>query len=392
LASINLNIKSSIDSIARVGMHDSHAGNTGGRTAWSEGGEVFSSGRDTEPASGRINFEIYRLGNTYNFYYGGISILTGTGTSLANSIVLTNTRFQTHVGKTAKYHLIRVREYVSPEPNFAIAGAEETLIYHTSGTFISSNIDTGQESAFLNLDFNITEPANTNIQFRLRSAIDEAGLSTATWYGPTGTGDYYTTTGTAINPIHNGHRWVQYKAFFLTTDTLVTPNLSDITTHFTLFNQRPDTPTNVEPASGVNGQNLNLILTGSTYLDFESNPHINTEWRVDNDVNFLTPVWTRTAGVAETTTTVNDTIGTFANELNLKTELDHNTVYYWQVRYHDGTVWSDWSTATNFTTNIFHTPSNQLPVDMATGINLNAELSTSLFQNEQPGHTHLNTK
>ena len=101
--------------------------------------------------------------------------------------------------------------------------------YYSSGDLTSSAYDTGYD---LDWDwqyiyFTIDEPSGTDIVFQIRTAATEGGLSSATWYGPTGTGDYYTTGGTAINEVHDGDRWIQYKAYF--TDTgLITPTLSDV--------------------------------------------------------------------------------------------------------------------------------------------------------------------
>jgi hypothetical protein len=108
-------------------------------------------------------------------------------------------------------------------------------VYYTSGTLTSSTYDGG---SYGNWDwevfyFTINEPSSTNIQFQLRSASTEGGLSSATWYGPTGTGDYYTTSGTAINATHDGDRWVQYRADF-TSPGIGTPKLSDTTITYTV--------------------------------------------------------------------------------------------------------------------------------------------------------------
>ena len=107
--------------------------------------------------------------------------------------------------------------------------------YYTSGTLTSSAYD---GESYGNWDwevfyFTINEPSSTNIQFQLRSAATEGGLSSATWYGPTGTGDYYTTSGTAINSVHNGDRWIQYRADF-TGPGDATPKLSDTTITYTV--------------------------------------------------------------------------------------------------------------------------------------------------------------
>jgi len=115
-------------------------------------------------------------------------------------------------------------------------------------------------------------------------------------------------------------------------------------------NTPPDKPTNSSPSDTATDIGVNPTLTGSTYADDDSDPHADTEWRVDNDSNFSSPVWTRTAGSGEESTVINTSNGTFANELSGETTLAFDTQYYWQVRYSDGTDWSDWSDATSFTT------------------------------------------
>ena len=114
--------------------------------------------------------------------------------------------------------------------------------YAYSGTFTSSAIDTGQNSDFTTLNFTITKPTNTNLLFLLRSATTQAGLSSASWYGPSGgpftdcstPSNCYGTSGTAINSIHDGHRWIQYKAYFSATNSNV-PYLSDITINYNYY-------------------------------------------------------------------------------------------------------------------------------------------------------------
>ncbi|MCL0056704.1 fibronectin type III domain-containing protein [Dehalococcoidia bacterium] len=110
-------------------------------------------------------------------------------------------------------------------------------IFHFSGTFISSTLDIGGNLGFdSTLDFTITEPTGTDLKFQLRTADTEAGLVAAPWLGPDGTtGTFYETSGTEIDPVYDGHRWIQYKAYFSTTDTSVTPRLDDITINYLFF-------------------------------------------------------------------------------------------------------------------------------------------------------------
>jgi hypothetical protein len=101
--------------------------------------------------------------------------------------------------------------------------------YYSSGDLTSSAYDTGYDLAWDwgTISFTIDEPSGTDIVFQIRTAATEAGLSSATWYGPTGTSDNYTTSGTDINSVHDGDRWIQYKAYFADTGTS-TPTLSDV--------------------------------------------------------------------------------------------------------------------------------------------------------------------
>jgi len=101
--------------------------------------------------------------------------------------------------------------------------------YYSSGDLVSSTYDTGYDLDWCwgTISFTIDEPSGTDIKFQIRTAATEGGLSSATWYGPTGTGDYYTTSGTAINSVHDGDRWIQYKAYFSGPGD-DTPTFSDI--------------------------------------------------------------------------------------------------------------------------------------------------------------------
>jgi hypothetical protein len=102
-------------------------------------------------------------------------------------------------------------------------------LYASSGDLTSSAHDDGYDHYWDwgTISFTINEPASTNVQFQIRTAATQGGLSSATWYGPTGTGDYYTTSGAVINSVHDGDRWIQYKAYFSGPGN-TTPTLSDV--------------------------------------------------------------------------------------------------------------------------------------------------------------------
>jgi hypothetical protein len=153
-----------------------------------------------------------------------------------------------------------------------------------------------------------------------------------------------------------------------------------------LSSSAPDTPANSSPVSTATGQDLRVALVASAYADDETNTHENTQWQVDDDADFSSPVWTRTAGSGEASTSVTSANGTFANERSGSTELSHATTYYWRARYSDG-AWSGWSTGTSFTTNRIATPTHTTPTDGSTVTTLTPVLSASSFSDPQSGHT-----
>jgi len=104
--------------------------------------------------------------------------------------------------------------------------------YYSAGDLTSSAFDAGYDADWGNISFTINEPSGADIKFQIRTAATEGGLSTATWYGPTSTTDYYQTSGAAINTVHDGDRWIQYKAYFSGPGN-TTPGLSDISIAFT---------------------------------------------------------------------------------------------------------------------------------------------------------------
>ncbi|MBI5421096.1 MAG: DUF2341 domain-containing protein, partial [Parcubacteria group bacterium] len=141
-------------------------------------------------------------------------------------------------------------------------GSESSVsrtVYPTSGTLTSSAFNTGQLSDFSTLTWTATTPTNTVVKFQLRSASTENGLSSATAYGPTGTGDFYTSSGTSINSVHNGDTWVQYIATLTTTDTSTSPTLSDTSVGYALASKTYTSPTTIGTIT-VN----NLTINGTT--------------------------------------------------------------------------------------------------------------------------------
>ena len=81
---------------------------------------------------------------------------------------------------------------------------------------------------FVTLTLTMTQPKNTSIKVQVRSGSTTAAVSGATWYGPSSAGGYYTAASTALNSVHNGNRYIQYRAV-MTNDFGNTPVLDKVT-------------------------------------------------------------------------------------------------------------------------------------------------------------------
>ena len=94
-----------------------------------------------------------------------------------------------------------------------------------SGSFISPVITKKENLNFTNLSWKGQLPDNTFLRFQVRSANSVEALKSAIWYGPFSTDDYYTISGTKINPVHTEHLLFQYRVYFETNDLLISPSL-----------------------------------------------------------------------------------------------------------------------------------------------------------------------
>ena len=106
--------------------------------------------------------------------------------------------------------------------------------YVSSGSFISSVIDTSQYSDFTTLEWSVTTTAETSIQFQLSSSEDN--ISWTDFFGPDGTDStYYTSSGTAIHSNHDQDRYIKYKAYLTTSSDFATPYLHSITINYQYY-------------------------------------------------------------------------------------------------------------------------------------------------------------
>lgn len=100
--------------------------------------------------------------------------------------------------------------------------------YLFSGNFVSAVINKREDSKVLNLSWDSLPQENAFLRFQIRSANNREELEMASWHGPSAGNNYYTLSGSSINPIHNGHRLLQYRVFFETNDPSISPSLNNV--------------------------------------------------------------------------------------------------------------------------------------------------------------------
>ena len=109
------------------------------------------------------------------------------------------------------------------------------LAYQSSGTLTSSTKDSSPQAAnasvWTTLSWTASTPANTSVTFQAAGSNNPNGPFN--FVGPDGTaGTFFTVTGASLSQF-NGLRYLKYKAYLATTNSTVTPTLSDVTICFT---------------------------------------------------------------------------------------------------------------------------------------------------------------
>jgi hypothetical protein len=105
-------------------------------------------------------------------------------------------------------------------------------------------------------------------------------------------------------------------------------------------NEPPTQPTCVSPADAATGVTLMPILEGSAFSDPDAgDTHAVTQWQVDDDSDFSSPVWD-----------FSDTDSDKTSQAVPSGTLSYSATYYWRMRYRDSQgAWSEWSDARSFT-------------------------------------------
>lgn len=99
-------------------------------------------------------------------------------------------------------------------------------------TYQSGPVDIGAGRSLTRLGWSASLPLECTVRFRLRSAPTTAALGSATWHGPAPGIDWYTTPMARTNPVHAGHRYVQYQAVLSSPTHRAAPALDSVTLYY----------------------------------------------------------------------------------------------------------------------------------------------------------------
>jgi hypothetical protein len=143
--------------------------------------------------------------------------------------------------------------------------------FASNGNLISSTKDSNpgidSASTWTTLSWTASTPANTSVQFQV--AASNALFGPFNFVGPDGTtATFFTTSGASLGQF-NGFRYLKYKAYLTTTNSAVTPTLSDVTVCYVdaplpaismIFGQQPsNTTAGVAISPAVTVELLNVV-------------------------------------------------------------------------------------------------------------------------------------
>ncbi len=150
--------------------------------------------------------------------------------------------------------------------------------FGASGDFISSVKDSNPPNPpptyttiWTTLSWTATVPANTTLQFQVAASNSPTGPFN--FVGPDGTAaTFFTTSGASLSQF-NGFRYLQYRAYFSTTDGTMSPTLNDVTV---CFNVVPPPDVAITKTDGVTtatpGGSVTYTITASNPSPLAANP------------------------------------------------------------------------------------------------------------------------
>jgi len=223
------------------------------------------------------NFDVGSKGNYFNFNSDGLSAINTTGISKFGARTDYDALNITPTWEESKSSVFTI--YYSEEPGGADPSIRVTFSkqYNLSGTYTSQVIDAGDNAQWDNFTWTNTSGI---VKFQVHSC-DDASCSGETFVGPDNTSSTYFESGfvtlnTSIAPYN---QWFQYKAFFETSNSSVTPHLEEVKVgyilldeEYPLFSNYTESPTNNTEYTPNACYEFNVTITstnGSAILQFD---------------------------------------------------------------------------------------------------------------------------
>ena len=150
--------------------------------------------------------------------------------------------------------------------------------YPPTGTLESNVFDTGSASYFQQFLWRPEyQPADTGVNAAYFQ-IATAATSTGPWVyrGPDGsTGSYYTSPDSTMSSVHNGDRYIRYKAYLSTATATTTPFISDVSFTYTT----ECTPPGQVSFTGLSNGTYNLVVSKTGFSPVTIPVTISSQWQ-----------------------------------------------------------------------------------------------------------------
>jgi len=198
--------------------------------------------------------------------------------------------------------------------------------FYTDGHFISSAKNVGEDSIYKTISWDADILAGTEIKFQIRTATTENGLSSKDFVGPNGDHlDFYVSSDTEICSVHNGDKWVQYKAYLSTTDVRASPVLKQVEIRYNIAPKAPE----LKSPDDLNWTKDDTPHFSWSFSDTDPGTQEGFQLQIDDDITFDDPFFD------------SGEIGSTSSSYTPKTPILDGK-WQWRVRVKDSD--GDWST------------------------------------------------
>ena len=100
--------------------------------------------------------------------------------------------------------------------------------------YVSVPHDMGPAAKLERLAWQGQTPHRTSLEFQLRTAATRDGLASAKWTGPEGAGSYFRESPAVIDAQPPPHRWIQYRASLVSTNSANSPVLESVAVRYSV--------------------------------------------------------------------------------------------------------------------------------------------------------------